>query len=352
MSIGLALALALAFAQEDPRDETGILPDGWSIDEEIKNLQNSVGDFNHLINSLGTANTQLQELLTKHLKNPKDRVTASLLERGLASYAENASRDFDRIIAHQDTTLSNFRALNRKLNRFNSYLKVKIQMMREVSTDAKKKLPKMESELENLATAIKHASSKEEENAARHKFSQLYHRYRLQKRYAEGYEKNATAYTNLSEHLGSLNGHFGTLKEKFSTLIENLEAEKKFLHDNMALQEDSTRVRVLIEDGILSGQDAIGKVTEKMALLFLKVDAFNTINQRINGSLDGFMDFQQTMVGIGEKLQRIGAPGDPKSLEQAIDDFYNRRFGGPEEKAAETPKVPENGKENGNENPK
>lgn len=326
MALLLALATGVS-AQETTRDETGILPEGWSLDEEIQNLQTSVRDFTQLIDSLGSANSKLQEQLSKHLKNPGDRLTTSSLHKTLASYAENAVKDFDRIVTYQDATVSNFRALNRKLNRFNSYLEVKIDFMKEVSREAQEKIKKMNGELESLAVEIKHASSKEEEQLARRKFTRLYHRFQLQKRYARGYEKNSVAYRNLSDHLGSLNGHFFTLKDKFSTLIENLEAEKTFLLDNMALQEDSMKVRVLVQDGLVNGEDAIGKVTEKMALLFLKVDAFNTINDRINGTLDGFMDFQSSVIGIGEKLQKIGSNGNPKSMEQAIDDFYHRRFG-------------------------
>ncbi len=155
------------------------------------------------------------------------------------------------------------------------------------------------------------------------------------------------------------------MRDKFGILIDNLASEKKFLVDNMTLQEDNMKVRVLIQDGILSGNDAIGSVTEKMAVLFLKVDAFNKINDRITGTLDSFMDFQQTLIGIGEKLQKIGSEGSPKTMEAAIDDFYNRRFGGgsaeqkPEppkevEKAPPTDGHPEkngNGKEGGHEKP-
>lgn len=335
LSVILILGAGGAQAQQDVRDETGILPEGWSIDEELRNLQSSMGDFNRLIQSLGTANSQLQDLLTKHLKSPADRVNGSALERALAAYAENGVRDFDRIIANQDATLYNFRALNRKLNRFNAYLKVKIDTMKQASQEAKKKMPDMEKQLEELAVKVKHGSPEEAKEAKR-EFSRIFHRYQIQKRYANGYGKNEESYRKLSEHLTSLNGHFGTLKDKFSVLVENLEAEKDFLQDNMALQEDSMKVRAMIQDGILDGHDAIGKVTEKMAVLFLKVNAFNSINERVNQTLDGFMDFQEHMVGLGEKLQQIGLPGTPESLDQAIDDFYNRRYGLEEEKKEET----------------
>ncbi len=322
-----ALAIAADAYAQSKRDETGILPEGWSIDEEVKGLETSVKDFSVLIKSLGSANTELQELLTKHLKNPEDRVTSSLLEKKIAAYGADAVRDFDRIISGQDGTISNFRALNRKLNRFNAYLGAKIEATKGSSEDVRKVANKMEEELTELAASVKHASSPEDEKEAKQKFNRLYNRWRLQKRYADGYSKNHDGYKKLSEQLTQLNGLFGTLKDKFGGLIENLETERQFLMDNMGLQEDSMKVKVLIRDGVISGREAIGKITEKMALLFLKVDSFNKINERVTGNMDTFNDFQTQMLGITEKLNQIGAIGDPKSLDDAIDQFYRKRFG-------------------------
>jgi hypothetical protein len=48
--------------------------------------------------------------------------------------------------------------------------------------------------------------------------------------------------------------------------------------------------------------------------------------------MDSFNDFQVQMVGITEKLQQVGTTGDTKSLDEAIEQFYNKRFG--EEKEA------------------
>ena len=48
----LAAAAAPAQAQVK-RDETGILPEGWSIDEEVKQLETSAKDFSVVIKSLG-----------------------------------------------------------------------------------------------------------------------------------------------------------------------------------------------------------------------------------------------------------------------------------------------------------
>src|SRR5262245_24172028 len=143
-------AAAEAYAQGPKKDETGILPEGWSIDEEVKGLETSVKDFSVLIKSLGSANTELQELLTKHLKNPEDRVTSSLLEKRLAAYAADGVRDFDRIISGQDGTVSNFRMLNRKLGRFNAYLQAKIEATKGNSDEVKKETVKMEEQLTEL----------------------------------------------------------------------------------------------------------------------------------------------------------------------------------------------------------
>jgi hypothetical protein len=320
-------ATAAEAAAQNRRDETGILPEGWSIDEEVKQLESSVKDFSVVIKSLGSANTELQELLTKHLKNPADRLNSSLLEKKIAAYASDAVKDFDRIISNQDGTVSNFRSVGRKLGRFDSYLAAKIDATTLNAVDVRKDVDGMERQLEETAAAVKNASTPEEEREAKQKFSRIYHRYRLQKRYAEGYQKTCEGYRKLSAHLAQLRTLYGTLKDKFTTLVSNLETERKFLLDNMSLQEDSMKVKVLVRDGVVSGRDAIGKITEKMALLFLKVDAFNAISERVTTNMDTFNDFQQQMVGITEKLQQVGTVGDPKSLDDAIDQFYRQKFG-------------------------
>lgn len=321
---------ALEASAQIKRDETGILPEGWSINEEVKQLESSVKDFGIVIKSLGSANAELQELLTKHLKTPSDRVTSSLLEKKIAAYASDAVKDFDRIISSQDATVSNFRSVGRKLDRFGSYLVAKIDVTKANAVEVKKDVDKMSRQLEDLAANVKQASTPEEEKEARQNFARIYNRYRLQKRYAEGYEKTSAGYKKLSDHLAQLNTLFGTLKDKFGSLVENLETERKFLMDNMSLQEDSMKVKLLVQDGVVSGREAIGKITEKMALMFLKVDAFNRISERVTTNMDTFNDFQVQMLGITEKLQQVGTIGDTKSLDDAIDQFYRQRFGGDE----------------------
>jgi hypothetical protein len=293
----------------------------------VKGLEGSVKDFSIVIKSLGSANTELQTLLTKHLKNPSDRVNSSLLEKKIAAYASEAVTDFDRIISSQDATVSNFRSVGRKLSRFSSYLGAKIDATKLNAVEVKKDVDGMERKLEDLSAAVKQATNPAEEREAKQNFSRLYNKYRLQKRYADGYQKTCDGYTKLSAHLGQLNTLYGTLKDKFMTLVANLETERKFLLDNMSLQEDSMKVKVLVRDGVVSGRDAIGKITEKMALLFLKVDSFNSISERVTSNMDNFNDFQVQMVGITEKLSQVGTIGDPKSLEDAIDQFYHQRFG-------------------------
>jgi hypothetical protein len=324
---GVLIAAASEAAAQGRRDETGILPEGWSIDEEVRSLETSVKDFNIVIKSLGSANVELQELLTKHLKNPSDRVNSSLLEKKIAAYASDAVKDFDRIISNQDGTVSNFRSVGRKLAKFDSYLGAKIEATTLNAKEVKKDVDSMEKQLEEMAAAVKSASSPEEERDAKQKFSRVYHKYRLQKRYADGYAKTCDGYRKLSAHLAQLNTLYGALKDKFTTLVGNLETERRFLLDNMSLQEDSLKVKALVRDGVISGRDAIGKITERMATMFLKVDAFNAISERVTTNMDTFNDFQQQLVGITEKVQQVGTIGDPKSLEDAIDQFYRQRFG-------------------------
>jgi len=332
IAAGLIATAAEASAQVR-RDETGILPEGWSIDEEVRGLETSAKDFSVVIKSLGSANLELQELLTKHLKNPNNRVNSSLLEKKIAAYASDAVKDFDRIISNQDGTVSNFKSVGRKLAKFDAYLAAKIDATKVNAVEVKKDVDTMEKQLEEMASSVKNSSNPTEEKDFKQKLAKLYHRYRLQKRYADGYERTSEGYRKLAQNLAQMNQLYGMLKDKFSTLVANLETERKFLLDNMSLQEDSMKVKTLVQDGVLSGRDAIGKITERMAMLFLKVDAFNSISERVTTNMDTFNDFQTQLTGITEKLQQVGTVGDTKSLDEAIEQFYNKRFG--EEK--ETP---------------
>ena len=135
VAAGLIATAAVEASAQVRRDETGILPEGWSIDEEVKGLEVSVKDFHVVIKSLGSANLELQELLTKHLKNPNNRVNSSLLEKKIAAYASDAVKDFDRIISNQDGTVSNFKSVGRKLAKFDSYLAAKIDSTKIIAVE-------------------------------------------------------------------------------------------------------------------------------------------------------------------------------------------------------------------------
>src|SRR5262245_3692291 len=177
-SIVIVVALMAASAEaiaQNRRDETGILPEGWSIDEEDKQLETSAKDFSIVIKSLGSANTELQELLTKHLKNPSDRVNSPLLEKKIAAYASDAVKDFDRIISNQDGTVSNFRSVGRKLSRFDSYLAAKIEATTLNAADVKKEVDTMERQLEEMASSVERAATPEEERKAKPRISNIDH---------------------------------------------------------------------------------------------------------------------------------------------------------------------------------
>src|SRR5262245_17327559 len=174
VAAGLIAAAAEATAQTR-RDETGILPEGWSIDEEVRNLETSVKDFNVVIRSLGSANMELQELLTKHLKNPSDRVNSSLLEKKIAVYASEAIKDFDRIISNQDGTVSNFKSVGRKLGKFDAYLAAKIEATTLNAADVKKEVDTMERQLEEMASSVERAATPEEERKAKPRISNIDH---------------------------------------------------------------------------------------------------------------------------------------------------------------------------------
>src|SRR5262245_6165805 len=118
------------------------------------------------------------------------------------------------------------------------------------------------------------------------------------------------------------------LQEKFGDLIDNLQNEKTYLHDSIELQLDMLKIKQIMRDGIFGGDKAIKNVSEKLADLYVKVDAFTTIHDRINNDLNKFIDTNVDLLKIGDTLDNIGKVpfGDAnKTLEQTIDEFYKKK---------------------------
>src|SRR5581483_7359918 len=92
-SEGVKVTAADEKATEDGGSKVDTVP-GWSIKPEIQSLGESMKKFNTLIGSLNRANKDLSDEFQKYLKDPKNEVVASNLERKMAAYAAQVQGEF------------------------------------------------------------------------------------------------------------------------------------------------------------------------------------------------------------------------------------------------------------------
>jgi hypothetical protein len=122
--------------------------------------------------------------------------------------------------------------------------------------------------------------------------------------------------------------------------MSNLENEKSYLLDSIELQQDSVKIKKVMNEGFYSGERAIKNVTEKLAQIYLRVDAFTQVHDRINQGLGRFAETQDTLSKLSQAIDEIGNDGitgapdvgglgggsnGPSSLDEAIDAFYKQR---------------------------
>jgi len=304
---------------------TGTLPKDWSIEEEMQRLETSLKKFSDLSDSLGEANKDLQKDLQKYLNDPGNELLAAKIELKMAKYADKVSKDFDRAIADQDLLTSNFKSLSRKLRKSFEFLNYRIEDFQDRLREMEQERAKREKELIRLAIAIRDAPEGDKKKDLQRQFANLYRRFRLQDRYLKGSRKNLESYRRLAKSLDGMTGVFDSLQEKFVDLIDNLAAEKKYLLDSVALQVDSLKVEKLMRDGIVTGNRAIKNVSEKLAKLYVQVDAFNTVHERVNSGLSRFDWSQQVLLDVSKKIDAIGSPPASEDLNRVIEKFYERR---------------------------
>lgn len=335
--VGLAACLGMfataGLAQEDekqPDDRRSMgtitLPKEWTIKEEVKKLDSSLHNFNSLIASLDKANGDLKTELEAYLESPEDEVLASSVEKKMAQWVATVVRDFDRIITDQDVLVSNFKSLERKLGKFDTYLEAKGDELEGRLTEHERNKRRVEKKLIQLSIAIKEAESDEEIRDLKRQFGRLWMEFNMQERYLKGTQNHLTNYRNLQRSLGSMSGIFGNLQIKVVDLISNLENEKRYLLDSIRLQSDSLRVRQIMRDGIVSGKHAIKNVSEKLAKLYAQVDAFTTVNQRIGENLGRFVSSQEVLLSVSQDIDQIGQTTRIPDIDAAIEKMYEKRF--------------------------
>lgn len=298
----------------------------WSIKREIMVLERSMRKYDPLIQSLGEANKDLKQDLQQYLSNPNDQVLASRITLKMSAYAKKITWDFDKIIGTQDILVNAFKELRRKLTKFSGYLDFKESgFEKEVKRfkDTEKGLRK---ELKKLAVTYKESEDPSARQKAKDEFRRMFRRFSINKRYIDGYGRNKQDYQALGKNLKIIIRIFSTLQSHFIQLIENLEAEKKFLISNIKLQADSLRVKKLVRTGIIEGNRAIKTISKKLAQLYIQVQGFAHLNQKINTSLSRFIDSQKVLVDVSRELE-VGNPMKAApTIEKAIDKFYKSRI--------------------------
>jgi hypothetical protein len=345
-----APAAAQSAAPLEPRDATAEIgpPPNWSIKEEVKKLDTSMKEYGSLINSLSSASTELGREFEAYLKDPHNEVLASSVEKKMAQYASRVMADMNGIIADQDVLGSNFNDLQRKLVVFSRHLggqasefKLRLDGYRGTARDVEKRLTEMSVQIKERPP-----EDPAQLRALKAEFAREFRRYRLQTRYVNGYNRRYRNYLQLQKNMETLAQLFVSLHEKFGELIDNLENERQYLQDSLRLQADTVRIKQVLRDGIFGSEQAIGNVADKLANLYLKVDAFSTVHERINADLNKFVESQEALLDVTKRIDAIGATGGPigdigADMDKAIETFYGRRNGDPEQELLGAEKEPE-----------
>ncbi len=315
--------------------EGRVHPD-FTIASEVQSIERGMTHFTTLSDTLGSASAELAADFEAYLKDPKNEVLASGIEKKMALFADQAVRDFDRITGDQDVLLSNFKVLTRKLGRIDGALgdksadfEIKLDSIREDATAIEQKLIK-------LAVEIKEAvDDPEKKRALESDFARQYRHFRLRNRNIRQYEHSLKNYTVLLKNLTLLTQLFSQLEDKFADLVANLEHEKSYLLDAIEMKQEETRIKKIMSEGLFGGERAIKNVTEKLAQLYLRVDAFTQVHDRINSGLGRFEEVQVTLEQLSKTIDEIGnggitmpglgSAGAEASLAEAVDFFYKQR---------------------------
>ncbi len=316
---------------------TGELPSSWTIREEVARIENHMRGFLDLSESLGTASKELAADFEAYLQDPKNEVLASSIEKKMALFADQVVHDFDRVIADQDALISNFRELQRKLQKFDGALGQRVAEYDLKMSGIREEVGRIEQSLIALAVKIKDTRDAAARKALESEFAKNYRRFRLKNRNIRGFEHNLQNYKVLVKNLQLLSQLFHQLQEKFQDLMQNLENEKMYLLDSIELQQDSVKIKKIMNEGFFSGERAIKNVTEKLAQLYVRVDAFTQVHDRINQGLGRFVEMQDSLAKLSATIDEIGNDGitgdgagvltgsGGSGLEDAIEYFYKQR---------------------------
>jgi hypothetical protein len=321
----------------DNKGVTTKVPEDWSIKGEVQKIETHMRGFSDLTDSLGAAQKELAQDFEAYLADPKNELLASGIEKKMALFADQVVHDFDRVIGDQDVLISNFKELRRKLQRFDGTVEERVASFQAKVGVIREETAAIEQNLIAAAVKIKEAQDPAEKKALESEFARNYRKFRLKNRNIRGYEHNLENYRVLVKNVQMLTQVFGQLQDKFGDLIANLENEKSYLIDSIELQLDSVKIKKIMNEGFFSGERAIKNVTEKLAQLYLRVDAFTQVHDRINSGLGRFVETQDTLAKLSQSIDEIGnggitsdsvlpasAPG-AGTMEDAVEYFFKQR---------------------------
>lgn len=303
---------------------TRILPQKWSIKEEVQTIEKSLGSYDPLIQSLEEANNDLKADLAAYLKNPGDQVLATRITAKMSNYAKKIVWDVDKITSSQDTLLSVFTELNRKLDKVNGYLDYKVTELDDQQKKYQGQGKELKKQLIELSRKIKDTEDEKAKEQLTNEFRRVFNNFNINQRYEQGLSRNKEDYAALSKNLKSMVKMFTILNQAFRGLIESLEAEKNYLLDNIRLQADAIRVQKLVHEGISDGSRAVVQVTQKLAVLYARVEGFAKIHEKINRDMSKFSDSTKILSSLVQQIE--GAPfQSAPTVDKAIDYFYSLR---------------------------
>lgn len=313
------------------------VPDNWSIKDEVGKIEHHMRGFTDLAESLGTAQKELAQDFEAYLADPKNEKLASGIEKKMALFADQVVHDFDRVIANQDGLVSGFKELKRKLQRFDGKLAEKVVDYEAKMAGIREETGKVEQNLIGMAVRVKECQDPAEKKQLETEFAKSYRKFRLKNRNIRGFEHNLANYKILYKNLEMLSSVFGQLQDKFTDLVQNLENEKAYLVDSIELQLDSVKIKKIMNEGFFSGERAIKNVTEKLAQLYLRVDAFTQVHDRINQGLGRFTETSDTLAKLSATIDEIGTGGitgdmtlnaganGGNPMDEAVEYFYKQR---------------------------
>ncbi|GIW70622.1 MAG: hypothetical protein KatS3mg102_0164 [Planctomycetota bacterium] len=304
----------------------------WTIRPELERLESHMARLSGLSESLGAASSDLAKDFERYLQDQSNELLASQIERKMALYADQVVRDFDQILADQDVLLANFKDLRRKLAQMNELLHGRVDQYRSRLQGLRQEVEGVEQTLIELAVRLKETGDEDARKRLKRQFARFYRLFRLRNRNVRGYHTILENYQVLVRHLDLLDEVFGQLQEKFADLVQNLEHEKTYLLDAIELRRETTRLKQIMDHGIFTGERAIKNVTEKLAKLYLRVDAFTQVHGRIDEGLARFAETTDTLQQLSRMIDDIGAgavlaPADSGEdpVEAAIEHFYEQR---------------------------